>query len=107
MQQGRDSATPLYYPTPTSSSPDSSLTPSTPQRQQARPQEEDDYLSNARDSDYQPIKPLAVINLFEHAYLARKQPQGGEAGLDVWGKEQWVRDWFKLVDWAQVKGRAS
>lgn len=103
MQQGRDAATPLYYPTPSTNSDASSTSSATTQRQ-ARPQEEDDYLSNTRDSDYQPIKPLAVINLFEHAYLARK---AGDAGLDVWGKEQWVRDWFKLVDWAQVKGRAS
>ncbi|KAI5453430.1 hypothetical protein NCC49_005909 [Naganishia albida] len=103
MQQGRDAATPLYYPTPSTNSDASSTSSATTQRQ-ARPQEEDDYLSNTRDSDYQPIKPLAVINLFEHAYLARK---AGDAGLDVWGKEQWVRDWFKLVDWAQVQGRAS
>jgi Fe-Mn family superoxide dismutase len=105
MQQGRDAATPLYYPTPSTAT--SSSTPSTSaQRQPARPQDEDDYLSTHRDSDYQPIKPLAVISLFEHAYLARQHGQG-EAPLGVWGKEQWVRDWFKLVDWAQVKGRAS
>jgi Fe-Mn family superoxide dismutase len=103
MQQGRDSSTPLYYPTPTSTSTSSSDQTSAP-LQQARMPQEDEYNSTG-DSDYQPIKPLAVINLFEHAYLARKQGENG--ALDVWGKEQWVRDWFKLVDWAQVKGRAS
>lgn len=103
MQQGRDSATPLYYPTPASTSTPTSGQASTPLQQAQVPQE--DEFNATSDSDYQPIKPLAVINLFEHAYLARKQGQDG--ALDVWGKEQWVRDWFKLVDWAQVKGRAS
>ena len=103
MQQGRDSATPLYYPTPASAPSSSSSETSTPPQLAQMPQE--DEFNSTSESDYQPIKPLAVINMFEHAYLARKQGQDG--ALDVWGKEQWVRDWFKMVDWAQVKGRAS
>ncbi|KAJ9100639.1 hypothetical protein QFC21_003683 [Naganishia friedmannii] len=113
MQQGRDAATPIFYP-PTSTSSPSSTEPSTQQQQQQqqlqqqppRVENDEDHPFIGTGTDYKPIKPLAVINLFEHAYLARHTGTA-EGGLDVWGKEQWVRDWFRMVDWAQVKSRAN
>ncbi|KAJ9095383.1 hypothetical protein QFC19_007628 [Naganishia cerealis] len=105
-QQGRDGMTPLFYPaTPASATSAASSTEQPANNAPRMDREEDEQHNFVIGSDYKPIKPLAVINLFEHAYLARHQ--SAEGGLDVWGKEQWVRDWFKMVDWAQVKSRAS
>ncbi|KAJ9127129.1 hypothetical protein QFC24_001365 [Naganishia onofrii] len=118
MQQGRDAATPIFYPPPSSSSTSTSTasSSSTQQQQQQQQQQQPSRVETNDDSDhpyigtgtdYKPIKPLAVINMFEHAYLARGGNANTEGGLNVWGREQWVRDWFKMVDWAQVKSRAN
>ncbi|OWZ64461.1 hypothetical protein C365_03583 [Cryptococcus neoformans Bt85] len=43
--------------------------------------------------------PLAVLNLFELAWLGDK--------YGVWAKRQYVRDWIKSVDWKKVEERNS
>ncbi|ODO00666.1 hypothetical protein L198_02989 [Cryptococcus wingfieldii CBS 7118] len=41
--------------------------------------------------------PLAVVNLYELAWLGDK--------YGVWGKKEYVRDWFNSLDWEKVKQR--
>jgi Fe-Mn family superoxide dismutase len=41
------------------------------------------------------IKPLAVLSLFEHAYVGEK--------YGVWGREQYAADWFKSLDWKKLE----
>ncbi|KAK8849478.1 hypothetical protein IAR55_004811 [Kwoniella newhampshirensis] len=41
--------------------------------------------------------PVAVLNLFEHAYLGDK--------YGVWNKREYARDWFKSLDWQKVSSR--
>ena len=52
----------------------------------------------ARDSAPLPA-PLAVLNLFEHAYLGEK--------YGVWDRKQYAKDWWKQLDWNKVQRRAS
>ncbi|WVR08256.1 hypothetical protein IAU60_005303 [Kwoniella sp. DSM 27419] len=41
--------------------------------------------------------PLAVLNLYEHAYLGPK--------YGVWDKTKYAQDWWKRLDWAKVEKR--
>lgn len=43
--------------------------------------------------------PLAVLNLFEHAYLGER--------YGVFGRSQYARDWFKALDWDKVSKRTA
>ena len=43
--------------------------------------------------------PLAVLNLFEHAYLGKK--------YGVWGRREYARDWWRTLDWSKVQKRAG
>jgi superoxide dismutase len=46
---------------------------------------------------FQPT-PLAVLNMFESAYL-------GDYG--VWDRGLYARDWFKRLDWGKVEKRSN
>ncbi|CAD6586831.1 MAG: hypothetical protein TREMPRED_004565 [Tremellales sp. Tagirdzhanova-0007] len=54
--------------------------------------------STARETAGYPA-PLAVLNLFEHAYLGKK--------YGVWGRRQYARDWWRTLNWDKVQNRAS
>jgi Fe-Mn family superoxide dismutase len=43
--------------------------------------------------------PLAVLNLFEHAYLGDK--------YGVFSRGQYARDWFRSLDWDKVSKRTA
>lgn len=43
--------------------------------------------------------PLAVLNLFEHAYLGDK--------YGVFSRSDYARDWFKTLDWDKVAKRTA
>ncbi|ORX37952.1 hypothetical protein BD324DRAFT_623938 [Kockovaella imperatae] len=43
--------------------------------------------------------PLAVLNLFEHAYLGNK--------YGVWSRAAYARDWWKTLDWNKIQQRAG
>jgi Fe-Mn family superoxide dismutase len=43
--------------------------------------------------------PLAVLNLFECAYLGEK--------YGVWGRREYARDWWRTLDWNKVQKRSS
>ncbi|CAK9780365.1 hypothetical protein CC85DRAFT_287896 [Cutaneotrichosporon oleaginosum] len=43
--------------------------------------------------------PLAVLNLFEHAYLGDK--------YGVFSRGQYARDWFRTLDWDKVSKRTA
>lgn len=45
------------------------------------------------DTSSQRVTPLACVSLFEHAYIA-------DYGVN--GREQYVRDWLKYVDWESI-----
>lgn len=46
------------------------------------------------DPEHLRVTPLACVSLFEHVYL----PKYG-----VNGKEAYVRDWFKHLDWRSIE----
>ncbi|KAK1923778.1 hypothetical protein DB88DRAFT_492420 [Papiliotrema laurentii] len=52
----------------------------------------------ARSSTDRPI-PLAVLNLFEHAYIGEK--------YGVWSRGEYARDWFKALNWNTVQKRSA
>ena len=43
--------------------------------------------------------PLAVLNLFEHAYVGEK--------YGVWDRGRYARDWWKRLDWNKVQRRSA
>lgn len=45
------------------------------------------------------VTPLAVLNLFEHAYLGDK--------YGVFSRSEYARDWFKTLDWDKVSKRTA
>ncbi|TXT13301.1 hypothetical protein VHUM_00668 [Vanrija humicola] len=51
----------------------------------------------ARKKSAAEVTPLAVLNLFELAYLGDK--------YGVFAREQYARDWFKTLDWDKVAKR--
>jgi len=44
------------------------------------------------------VTPVAVLNLYQHAYLDK---------YGVFGAAQYARDWFKTLDWDKVQNRAA
>lgn len=44
------------------------------------------------------VTPLAVISLFEHAYM-------GTEKYGATGREEYVRDWLKHLDWEKIKNQ--
>jgi superoxide dismutase len=46
------------------------------------------------DPDHLRVTPLACVSLFEHVYM----PKYG-----VNGKEDYVRDWIKFLDWKSIE----
>ncbi|KAK4684209.1 superoxide dismutase, Fe-Mn family, partial [Tremellales sp. Uapishka_1] len=87
QQKGRDNL-PLYnqptLPPSSSSDPNSTSAPSAPAKK--RTLERITYPT-----------PLAVLNLYEHAYLSDK--------YDVWGKKAYTRDWWRSLDWTKIEAR--
>ena len=55
-------------------------------------------LSTAADYTSFPA-PLAVLNLFEHAYLGER--------YGVWSRGAYAKDWWKTLDWQKVERRAA
>lgn len=45
------------------------------------------------------VTPLAVLNLFEHAYLGDK--------YGVFSRGDYARDWFRTLDWDKVSKRTA
>lgn len=45
------------------------------------------------------VTPLAVCNLYEHAYLGDR--------YGVFGRADYARDWFKNLDWDKVMKRTA
>ncbi|EIW71723.1 hypothetical protein TREMEDRAFT_67928 [Tremella mesenterica DSM 1558] len=43
------------------------------------------------------VSPLAVLNMFEHAYLGDK--------YGVWDRGRYARDWWRSIDWEKVDKR--
>ncbi len=85
---GRSSDTPLYRPL-------SSLSPS----ESDQPVQLPSSVSSSTQSEAK-IKPLACVSLFEHVYMPSRR-------YGVIGREQYVRDWFRSLDWRQVESEGG
>lgn len=56
-------------------------------------------LSNATRRDDNWPSPLAVLNLYDLAYMGEK--------YGVWGKRQYAADWWRSLNWTEVVGKNS
>jgi Fe-Mn family superoxide dismutase len=54
-------------------------------------------LNNIGTSGYP--APLAVLNLYEHAYLGSQ--------YNVWGRKKYAANWWKHLDWNKIGRRSS
>ncbi|WRT69471.1 uncharacterized protein IL334_006457 [Kwoniella shivajii] len=105
-QRGRESTLPLFAEPPTSGSTepsssstesDSSSSTTNDVSQASAPLNKRSGRSHSHRIQYP--SPLAVLNLYEHAYLGQK--------YGVWGKQQYAKDWWKNLDWKKVQKRNS
>ncbi|WVW86670.1 hypothetical protein I302_108724 [Kwoniella bestiolae CBS 10118] len=101
-QRGRESTLPLFAEPPTSGSTEPSSSPSSASAPATETEEiplnkrsSRSFTSNSNRLQYP--TPLAVLNLYEHAYLSDK--------YGVWSKKEYVNDWWKNVDWRKVQKR--
>lgn len=106
-QRGREDLPLFGSPKTTSESSDASSSTETPVE---APEENSSFsiISNAkpaatrqRVSDVQNDRPIpvAVLSLYEHAYIGEK--------YGVWGRGQYAKDWFKSLNWDKVMSRAA
>lgn len=58
----------------------------------------DESRRSTLDQVSQPV-PIAVLSLFEHAYLNEK--------YGVWGRGQYAKDWYRSLNWDRVQKRSS
>ncbi|ORY34929.1 hypothetical protein BCR39DRAFT_515659 [Naematelia encephala] len=56
------------------------------------------FRSSSQSSTSYPA-PLAVLSLFEHAYIGDK--------YGVWGRKEYARNWWKNLDWKKVAQRSA
>ncbi|WVQ96186.1 hypothetical protein IAU59_003289 [Kwoniella sp. CBS 9459] len=107
-QRGRESTLPLFAEPPTSGTtePPTSETSADPESapsetsSQVQPPPNKRVTARLRASEAVNYPaPLAVLNLFEHAYIGEK--------YGVWGKREYARDWWKNLDWNKVAKRNS
>ncbi|OCF38833.1 hypothetical protein I317_07375 [Kwoniella heveanensis CBS 569] len=110
-QRGRESTLPLFAEPPTSGTTEAPTTDSSSSSDAAvssetsaestlaeRPSNRRASSTFSKDAIKYPT-PLAVLNLFEHAYIGEK--------YGVWGKREYARDWWKNLDWNKVAKRNS
>lgn len=101
QQRGRLSNVPVYgTPSGTSSSapaPGSEASEAAEPAQQQSSQKPAGYVRQSRATAE--VTPLAVCNLYEHAYLGDK--------YGVFGRGDYARDWFKNLDWDKVMKRTA
>ncbi|WWC93060.1 uncharacterized protein L201_008024 [Kwoniella dendrophila CBS 6074] len=113
-QRGRESNLSLFAEPPTSgsesieSSESSKEEISENQQQQQQPPPLNKKSTNPSrslfsnsDSKLNYPTPLAVLNLYEHAYLTKDNQYG------IWDKKQYVNDWWKSLDWRKIQKRNS
>jgi len=86
-QLGRDSINPPYRPASLANRHSVEIPASSAS-------EGTDLVGKGRHESHA-IKPLAVLSLFEHAYVGEK--------YGVWGREQYAADWFKSLDWNRLE----
>ncbi|KAL1408301.1 hypothetical protein Q8F55_005107 [Vanrija albida] len=91
-QRGRDGALPLFGTPATSGAEQAAAPPA-----EAETPAEATAPRYARKKSSAQVTPLAVLNLFELAYLGDK--------YGVFAREQYARDWFKSLDWDKVAKR--
>jgi Fe-Mn family superoxide dismutase len=96
----------------------STATPQTPKPKKAAPAAEESTIplnqattgelkTSAKKQQYKPaptaskdkITPLAVLNLYETAWLGEK--------YGVWDKQKYAADWFKTLNWTKVIERGT
>ncbi|WVQ66495.1 uncharacterized protein L199_004676 [Kwoniella botswanensis] len=106
-QRGRESSLPLFAEPPTSGSTEPSTSSSSETAPPAPSAESEEtqvplnkrstrsFTSSSNRIQYP--TPLAVLNLYEHAYLSNK--------YGVWSKKDYVNDWWKNLDWRKVQKR--
>lgn len=78
--------------------PEAESGPVLPPQNTSTPNQPQPRLRSSTNSSGFPA-PLAVLNLFEHAYIGEK--------YGVWGRREYARDWWRSLDWAKVQRRAS
>lgn len=101
QQRGRLNTVPVYgTPSGTSSSAAPAADAEPAQEQEAAPAPAAPSRS-ARSKTYgsSTVTPLAVCNLYEHAYLGDR--------YGVFGRADYARDWFKTLDWDKVMKRTA
>ena len=98
LMMGRESTIDLFRPstTETSGNPtEETPTSSTSTGGFSSPSSSNNAPSSGNiDPDHLRVTPLACVSLFEHVYM----PKYG-----VNGKEQYVRDWIKFLDWKSIE----
>jgi Fe-Mn family superoxide dismutase len=87
LMLGRDAQKELFRPTEPEPSNE------TPTSSNGKSGESETTTEPAIDSAHHRIHPLACVSLHEHVYM----PKYG-----VNGKEEYVRDWLKYVDWNTI-----
>ena len=55
--------------------------------------------SSSSSNSQTKVTPLAVLNLYETAWLGEK--------YGVWGKREYARDWFGTLDWNRLIHRSK
>ena len=99
LMMGRESTIDLFRPptTETSSKPtEETATSSSSTGGFSSPSSNNNNASSTSniDPDHLRVTPLACVSLFEHVYM----PKYG-----VNGKEDYVRDWIKFLDWKSIE----
>ncbi|WOO77670.1 Putative 37S ribosomal protein S26B, mitochondrial [Vanrija pseudolonga] len=95
-QRGRDGALPLFG-TPATSGAEAEAAAPAAEASPAAAADAPAAPRYARKKATAEVTPLAVLNLFELAYLGDK--------YGVFAREQYARDWFKSLDWDKVAKR--
>lgn len=97
QQRGRSDTLPVYG-TPSTSGGEAAAAPTlTGQGESSEPVPRSGVASGRRTGTE--VTPLAVLNLFEHAYLGDK--------YGVFSRGQYARDWFRTLDWDKVSKRTA
>ncbi|GMK53439.1 hypothetical protein CspeluHIS016_0100250 [Cutaneotrichosporon spelunceum] len=96
QQRGRQDTLPVYG-TPATSGDESPVPAAETEEASDAPPPRQNPAAGRRSGGE--ATPLAVLNLFEHAYLGDK--------YGVLSRSQYARDWFRSLDWDKVSKRTA
>jgi Fe-Mn family superoxide dismutase len=97
QQRGRQNLLPVFG-TPANSGATEGEAPGAAAASQAPPSSAAATRRSAAPASAGELTPVAVLSLYQHAYLDK---------YGVFGAKAYARDWFKTLDWDRVQNRAA